>query len=199
MKSPISETTMNPLAKILAVLVIIAFMVGTFFAYNLWKDKQQAKVDAEKARIEAQKAEAKAKAEAPFFLAAKDALDEANKLGSAVSVGLNYQQYGNELILVAAKLDNLLRASTETGIQNLRPEAKEFCEDLIRTRQSFVKANQWWQLKIEYPNYGDNKNIDAGMRQEWAKAAETLNAANAVFSKLKSGNYQHQVNLLKKN
>lgn len=186
MKSPIPKTTTSPLAKILAVLVIIAVMVGTFFVYNLWKDQQQAKADAEKARIETQKAEAKAKAEAPFFLAAKDALDEANKLGSAVSVGLNYQQYGNELILVAAKVDNLLRASAETGIRNLRPEVKEFCEDLIKTRQSFVKAHQWWQLKIEYPDYSNNKDIDTGMRQEWAKAAETLNAANTVFSKFKN-------------
>lgn len=175
---PPSAATANVLPKILSVLVVIAIMVGGFFAYNFWRDQQAAK-------IEAQKAEAKAKAEVPFFVAARDALDEAHKLESALGVGLNYQKYGDQLILVAAKVDNLLRAASETGIENMRPDARELCVQLVDARQEFKSARDWWDIKIKYPN-SENTKIDEGMQEAWKSASEALSKADAIFSRLRN-------------
>lgn len=175
---PPSAAPANVLPKILSVLVLIAVMVGGFFGYNFWKDQQAAK-------IEAQKAEAKAKAEVPFFVAAREALDEAHKLESALGVGLNYQKYGDELILVAAKVDNLLRAVTETGIDNMKPEAKDLCAHLVSARESFKSARDWWELKIKYPD-SEHTEEDRGMQDQWKAASDSLSKADAVFVRLRN-------------
>jgi hypothetical protein len=52
--APVRASSLLP--KILIVLVVIAVIVGGFFAYNFWKDQQRAKAEAAKA--EAAKAEA---------------------------------------------------------------------------------------------------------------------------------------------
>ena len=182
-KSASPSAAVNPLPKILTVLVVIAVMVGAFFIYNFWKDQQIAKAEAEKARIEAIKAEAKAKAEAPFFLAAKEALDQAHKMESAVSIGLNYQKYGDELIQLAAKVDNLIRAASETGIENLRPDAMIFCQHMITARQEYKSAREWWEHKLKYPN---SEAADSGMQKDWESASTALSEADRVFIILKS-------------
>lgn len=185
MNDSMPSATVNSLPKILTVLVVIAIMVGTYFIYNFWKDQQRTKAEAEKARIEAIKAEAKAKAEAPFFLAAKEALDQAHKIESAVSIGISYQKYGGELILVAAKVDNLLRAASETGIENMRPEAKMFCEHIINARQDFKIARILWESQIKFPDL-DHTAAKEGMHNRWISASDSLAEADTIFIRLKN-------------
>ena len=201
---PASSTRTNPLPRILVVLVVIAVMVGAFFAYSFWKDQQRAKAnaerarietqkkdakakaDAERARLEAQKAEAKAKAEAPFFVAAKDALDEAHKMQSALGVGLSYQKYGDQLIVLATKVDNLLRAAMETGIPNLNPDARVFCQKLDEARERFKHARSWWDLKIEFPDSPRADELEKSLQDDWSKASKAIDEADRVYARLKN-------------
>lgn len=162
-----SAATTTVLTKILTMLVLITVMVGGFFGYNFWKDQQRAKV------------------EEPFFVAAKEALDEAHKLQSALGVGLNYQKYGDELILLAAKVDNLLRAAVDTGIENLRPEAKVFCQHLLAARESFKSAREWWEIKIKYSDL-DNTKAETELQDDWNAASKAIDQADRVYSTLKN-------------
>jgi hypothetical protein len=163
------------------MLVIIAAMVGGFFGYNFWKDQQAAK-------LEAQKAEARAKAERPFFVAAREALDEAHKMQSAIGVGLNYQKYGDELIVLATKVDNLLRAAVDTGIQNLKPDAKVFCQKLEEAREAFLLARRWWDLKIKNPqsSLAKEEEWERCLQEAWAMASKHVDEADRVYSRLKN-------------
>jgi len=149
------------------MLVLIAVMVGGFFAYNFWKDQQRSK------------------AEEPFFVAAKEALDEAHILQSALGVGLNYQKYGDELILLAAKVDNLLRVAEDTGIENLRPEAKGFCQKLLAARKSYKSARRSWELKIEFPD-SDHTEEDLDQQGDWAAASWSIDQADRIYSTFKN-------------
>lgn len=156
------------LPKILTVLVLIAVMVGGFFGYNFWKDQQRAKV------------------EEPFFVAAREALDQAHKIQSALGVGLNYQKYGDELILLAAKVDNLLRAAMETGIENLKPDAKVFCQKLVEAREGFRSGRSLWELKINYPESFRADEHEKSLQDEWNKASKAIDEAARVYTKLKN-------------
>ncbi|WP_146140718.1 hypothetical protein [Haliangium sp. UPWRP_2] len=91
----------------------------------------------------------------------------------------------DELILVAAKVDNLLRAAADTGIENMRPDAKELCVHLVSARLSFKSARDWWDLKIKYPHFDQTKKDD-GMQDDWKSASESLSKADAVFSRLRN-------------
>ena len=163
---PAAAHASNALPKILTVLVIIAIMVGAFFTYNFWKDRQRAK------------------AEAPFFLAAKEALDEAHRIQSAVGVGLNYQKYGDQLIALAPKVDNLLRAAVDTGIENLKPDANIFCQQLVAARESYKSARGWWELKIQYPE-SDNSREEKRLQDDWSAASKAIDKADKLYSTLK--------------
>ena len=156
------------LPKILSVLTLIAVMVGGFFGYNFWKDQQRAK------------------AEAPFFVAAKEALDEAHKMQSALGVGLSYQKYGDQLIALATKVDNLLRAAVDTGIENLKPDAKVFCQKLVEATAGFRSARSWWDLKIQYPESSRADEHEKSLQEDWSKASKAVDEADRVYSKLKN-------------
>ena len=162
-----SATTSKALPKILSVLVIIAIMIGSFFAYNFWKDQQRAK------------------AEAPFFLAAKEALDEAHKMQSAMRIGLNYQKYGDLLIALAPKVDNLLRAAVDTGIENLNPDAKVLCQHLFVARDEYKSACKWWEIKIQYPD-SDNTEVEKELQDKWSAASKAIDEADKAYFKLKN-------------
>ena len=161
-----SARTSQPLSKILTVLVIIAIMVGGFFAYNFWKDQQRAKT------------------EAPFFLAAKEALDEAHKVQSAVGMGLSYQKYGDLLIAMAPKVDNLLRAAIDTGIENLKPDARVFCTHIIAARDSYKGAMGWWDNKIRYPESDSIKEYEKSLQDAWTAASTAVDEAGKVYATL---------------
>lgn len=162
-----SATAPNFLPKILAVLVVIAVMVGCFFAYNVWKDQQ------------------KAKAEEPFYLAAKEALDEAHKMQSAVGIGINYQKYGDQLIAMAPKVDNLLRAAVDTAIANVKPDTKVFCQQLLAAREAYKDARGWWEIKIKYPDT-ESALVDQNLQADWGTASTAIDEADKVYAKLKN-------------
>ena len=164
---PAAARASNPLPKILTVLVIIAIMLAAFFAYNFWRDQQRAK------------------AEAPFFLAAKEALDEAHKMHSAVRMGLSYQKYGDLLIALAPKVDDLLRAAVDTGIENLKPDAKLFCQQLVAASEAYKRAREWWELKIKYPKSPTASELERGLQEEWSAASKAVDEADKFYATLK--------------
>lgn len=163
---PPSTATANVLPKILGVLVLIAIMVGGFFAYNFWKDQERRK------------------AEAPFYVAAKEAIDQAHRMQSAVNVGLNYQKYGDEVIALATKIDDLLRAAAETGVENLNPDAKLFCTHIIEASESYRSALERWGYKIkdQYSFTGDSNS--KMMQADWLKASDETIEADRVYMRL---------------
>ena len=152
------------LPKILAVVVLIAIMVGGFFIYNFWKDQQRAK------------------AEAPFFAAAKEAVDDAHALDAALGVGLNYQAYGEKLTSLAAKVDKLVRAAQDTGVDKLKPEAKALCLSLLQVCEEHKSARDRWELKIKNEN---DYYYEKQMQEDWAQAEKTLTEADRQFTALK--------------
>jgi hypothetical protein len=153
-------------------------MVGCFFAYNFWKDQQMAKVEAEKA-----------KAEAPFFLAAKEALDESHKLESAIGIGVTYQKYNEQLIVFATKVDNLNRAARDTGFSH-NQNAEKLCHELREARDDYHSAMGWWDAKNEHPDYADKypslyAEVENKLQSDWSDAAKDICEADRLFRKLK--------------
>jgi len=160
-----SAGTPSPLPKILTVLVILAVLGGSLFAYKFWK----------------------AKAGAPFFTAAKEALDEIHKMQSAVENGLNFEQYGAQLIASASKKDNLLRVADATGKKSGSNEDK-FCAEIIKAQSAYWNAGHSWEMRIQL-SPRPYSELDEKMKQEmqgaWHEASESVAEADKLYSKIR--------------
>jgi len=147
----------SPLPKILTVLVIVAILVGGFFAYHLWRTK----------------------VEAPFLAAAKEALEDVHKMESADENGLNYEQYGTQLIALASKKDNLMRVADATGKRGGTDEDK-FCTEIIEAHGAYWTAGESWALKIKFPH---SESAEQEMQKAWHEASEAVAKADKLYSK----------------
>lgn len=123
----------------------------------------------------------KAKSEEPFIQVAKDAIDEAHKMESAINVGLNFQKYGDQLIVLSAKVDNLIRLKQDTGVQSLR--AKEFCDRFLETRDAYKCALRDWEFKITHTTEDDDRARDLEkMQEDWRIASENIDYLDWEYS-----------------
>ena len=123
----------SPLPRILAVVVLIAIMVGGFITYNFWKDQQ------------------KARAEPNALAKLKQAVEQFQKSSAALAEGLEFGHVSNFQI-DAKKTDSLLspyagkvlytkKSIYATGLSS---------NDEVRCTASFeYQKNQWVAVKVE--------------------------------------------------
>lgn len=165
-KSASSQIT----AVLTAIIVILVVTLGVagFFGYRFWQNQEQVKRE-----------QARTKQIEPFSIAAKEAMDAANKMQSGLEVGLNHNKYCEMLIEYAAKLDNLNLEYSRVGADALPEAAFKFKECLNLTRQALELAKAEWDSKLKYGN--DYTDHDGNMQQAWGAASKGIAAANMLF------------------
>ena len=136
---------------VLIVLVIIVLIGGATFAYNYWERRQN---------------------EAPIILAAKEALDEVHKMQSATKIGVNYQKYGDQLIVLSAKADNLLRAKKDLDVEHAY--ASGFGDKLQDILSAYKCAFDDWGFKITCTSKTGDAKQEERIREDWDRASEDV-------------------------
>jgi DNA-directed RNA polymerase subunit RPC12/RpoP len=166
---PASAKAASPLPKILIVLVIIAVMVGGFFAYNFWKDQQRAK------------------AEAPFLAAAKATMSEVHKLETGLAIGMTLQTYRDKVTALAVTVDDLRRAGGETSVVQSNPYAGKLCESVSAILGLHEEAlYDWNYLNSQQLSKAGHKTVfDELVQPLWTKASGLIDEADKAYSKLK--------------
>lgn len=189
--------------KILAVMVIVIALAIGVFGYNFWKTQQNAKAETAQTRTESPplvarttgtvppsaEKEASVIVESPFFAAAKEALEEAHKMQSAVGIGLTFEKYADLMIGLAFKVDNLWRTVKDTGVGKQNFAASFFCVQLKIAVQEYQYARNAWETErefvLKYPSLPHPGKPYERMRiKEWIKAGEAVKEASNLYQRL---------------
>jgi hypothetical protein len=185
----------SPLPKILALVVLIAIMVGGLFAYNFWNARQQAKAEAEKAeaakaeaaRIEAEKAKAHITLDGTAFIVTKSG--ENIKLGlvpidciSMVDLAPYLVQKQATATIEIAQLELLIKAADEKiqEIDGMNWEGVNFDPSYAESRLQGIERwrTEQFERMLEGVRNGEQeatRRSNAGWTEAWVKWKE-LNA-----------------------
>jgi hypothetical protein len=130
------------------------------------------------------------KKEDVFLPVAKEALDEAYKMQSALGVGVTYQKYNEELIALATKVDNLYRAASDARF-SYNPDAGKFCRELRAARDDYHSAMGWWDIKIKHPEDADDPSsiyaqAEKKLQSDWSDASKEIVEAAKAYSAIKN-------------
>jgi len=124
------------------------------------------------------KTEAMAQAVAPFIEAAKEAMEDGNKVGSATEIGVNYQKYNDLLIDFAAKVNKVTAEMTVANIDAVIPNASDICKYLDESLIHYTSARDHWQKKIKKQ---DTTKTEKMLQLEWVAARAAIELANDLL------------------
>lgn len=135
-----------------------ASIASSFFTSSHQKNEESSRIEAQTA-AEKSKSEREAKAAEPFMMAAREVIEEGNKIESAVRMGTSYAKYSDLLVAFAAKVEG---ASREYGYSRdliRSTPADSIFKYLSESSDHYKKALHSWSRKIQRNDTPKNDKI----------------------------------------
>ncbi len=111
-------------------------------------------------------------------MAAKEALDEGNRLDAATGIGVSYEKYNDQLVDFAAKVNNVTAEIDTANTSVLIPGASDICMYISESLTHYTKARDHWYKQIKKQ---DTPKTERMLKLEWVAARAAIGLARDLL------------------